>query len=241
VGFRYAPQRPLAIRDATLRIPAGTTVGLVGPSGSGKTTLVELMLGLLVPTSGFVAVDGIVLTDENRADWRETIGYVPQQSFLFDASLAENIAMATADARIDLGRLGEAVRLAQLDGLVSSLPNGSRELLGERGVRLSGGQRQRIGIARALYRRTSVLIFDEATNALDGMTENEIICTLEGLRGARTIILIAHRSRTVEACDLIVELADGALMGSGTYDELLGGPGGFRTLVHGNARPVRRL
>jgi ABC-type multidrug transport system fused ATPase/permease subunit len=239
VNFRYAADRPLAIRQATLRICAGTTVGLVGPSGSGKTTLAELILGLLAPTSGTIAIDGMVLDRSNHADWQATIGYVPQHPFLFDASLAENIALATAIEHIDFERLNEAVRLAQLDELVRTLPNAHAEIIGERGVRLSGGQRQRVGIARALYRRTSVLILDEATNALDGMTENEIMSTLERLRGAHTVILIAHRLRTVRACDLIFELDNGRVVGSGTFEELTRLSSGFQALLHGTGRPAR--
>jgi ABC-type multidrug transport system fused ATPase/permease subunit len=230
VDYRYAADRPLAIRGASLRIAAGATVGLVGPSGCGKTTLVELILGLLAPTAGTVSVDGMIIDRTNCATWQAAIGYVPQQSFLFDASLAENIALATAYEHIDFGRLQEAIRLAQLDEFVKTLPNGYREVIGERGVRLSGGQRQRVGIARALYRRTSVLILDEATNALDGMTENEIMATLEGLRGARTIILIAHRLSTVRQCDSIFALDGGMVVGSGSFEELLGGSAGFRPL-----------
>jgi ABC-type multidrug transport system fused ATPase/permease subunit len=238
VDFRYASDRPLAIRQATLRISAGTTVGLVGPSGSGKTTLAELILGLLAPTSGTIAVDGILLDMGNRAGWRATIGYVPQHPYLFDASLAENIALATKIEQIDFERLSDAVRLAQLDELVRAFPKGYAEIIGERGVRLSGGQRQRIGIARALYRRTSVLIFDEATNALDGMTENEIMSTLETLRGSHTVILIAHRMRTVRACDAIFELDNGRIIGSGTFEELTRLSSGFRSLLHDAARPA---
>jgi ATP-binding cassette, subfamily B, bacterial PglK len=230
VDFRYAAGRQLAIRSASLRIPAGATVGLVGPSGCGKTTLVELILGLLTPAAGTVSVDGVTIDSSNCAQWQSAVGYVPQQSYLFDASLAENIALATAYEHIDLERLDESLRLAQLDEFVKTLPNGHREVIGERGVRLSGGQRQRVGIARALYRRTSVLILDEATNALDGMTENEIMMTLEGLRDARTIILIAHRLSTVRQCDPIFALDGGMVIGSGSFEELLGGSAGFRSL-----------
>ena len=139
VDFRYAADRPLALRGVTLRIAAGTTVGLVGPSGCGKTTLVEIILGLLVPANGTVIVDGIAIDESTRAPWQAAIGYVPQQSYLFDASLAENVALATAYEHIDLEQLRESVRLAQLDEFVKTLPNGYREVIGERGVRLSGG------------------------------------------------------------------------------------------------------
>ena len=220
VSFSYGTDRPMAIRDVSMRITAGQTVGLIGVSGSGKTTLTELILGLLAPTSGTIAVDGEILTQDNRAQWRATIGYVPQHPFLFDASLAENVALATAPEDIDVARLKEAVNLAQLDDLVATFQNGFSEIVGERGAKLSGGQRQRVGIARALYRRTSVLILDEATNALDGLTESEILATLENLRGRRTIILIAHRLSTVRPCDIIYELDGGNIIKGGTFSDL---------------------
>jgi ABC-type bacteriocin/lantibiotic exporter with double-glycine peptidase domain len=194
---------------------------LIGPSGSGKTTLAELILGLLRPTSGTIAIDGAVLEPGNLADWQATVAYVPQRIFIFDATLAENIALAVGLDRIDEERLRTAVRLAQLEPLVASLPNGYREVLGEQGARLSGGQRQRIGIARALYRDASLLILDEATNALDRMTENEIMATLEALRGYRTILLIAHRLTPTLHCDLIVEIEKGAVVDSYSHNEFM--------------------
>jgi HlyD family secretion protein len=212
VGFRYSPERQPALAGVTLRIDAGSTVGLVGPSGSGKTTIAELILGLLVPTSGSITVDGTDLDENNRIDWQSTIAYVPQRIVLFDTSLAENIALAVGAERIDQHRLRSAVRLAQLESLVTSLPGGYQELLGEHGLRLSGGQRQRIGIARALYRNASTLILDEATNALDRLTEDEIMSTLEGLRGERTIILIAHRLSAALRCDRIITIDNGSVV-----------------------------
>jgi len=243
VRFRYAADRPEAIRGVNLNIPAGATVGLVGPSGSGKTTLAELILGLLSPTSGHIAVDGICLDEGNRADWQSTIAYVPQHAFLFDTSLAENVALATEFEQIDLERLGQVLRLAQLEEFVATLPRGYRELVGEHGVRLSGGQRQRVGLARALYRRASVLILDEPTSALDGLTEAEIMATIDTLRGVCTIILIAHRPSTVRPCDLVVELDAGTVVGTGTYGELMTQSERFSRLLHGEdfgpARAVR--
>jgi ATP-binding cassette, subfamily B, bacterial PglK len=212
VGFRYAPERQPALSGVTLRIDAGSTVGLVGPSGAGKTTIAELILGLLAPTTGTITVDGMQLDENNRIDWQSTIAYVPQRIFLFDTSLAENIALAVGAERIDQERLRSAVRLAQLESLVTTLPGGCQELLGEHGLRLSGGQRQRIGIARALYRNASVLILDEATNALDRLTEDEIMSTLEGLRGERTIVLIAHRLSAALRCDRIITLDNGSVV-----------------------------
>lgn len=243
VHFRYTAERPEAIRGVSLSIPAGATVGLVGPSGSGKTTLAELILGLLCPTSGQIVVDGTSLDEATRADWQSTVAYVPQHAFLFDTSLAENVALATEFEQIDLERLGQVLRLAQLEEFVATLPRGYRERVGEHGVRLSGGQRQRVGLARALYRRASVLVLDEPTSALDGLTEAEIMATIETLRGTCTIILVAHRPSTVRRCDLLVELEAGTVVGTGTYGELMARSERFGKLLHGEdfgpARAVR--
>jgi ATP-binding cassette, subfamily B, bacterial PglK len=243
VHFAYGGDRPPAIRGMQLTIPAGAVVAIVGPSGSGKTTLAELILGLFAPTDGVIEVDGIPLTAGNRADWQSTIAYVPQHIFLFDASLAENVAMATEFERIDLERLSHVLRLVRLDDFASTLPRGYRETVGEHGVRLSGGQRQRLGIARALYRCASLLVLDEPTSALDGLTESEVMETIEGLRGQCTIILIAHRPSAVRRCDLIFELSGGTLVAAGTYAELARQSERFERILHGAdaaaARPVR--
>jgi len=231
VSFRYAPDRAPAVARITCRIPARAAVGLVGANGSGKTTLVDLIAGLLVPDSGEVQVDGVVLSDTNRASWRSRIAYVPQHIFLLDTSIAQNIALGVPRDAIDRQRLLAAARLAQLDELVMTLPGHYDHIVGERGMRLSGGQRQRVGIARALYANASVLILDEATNALDGLTEHELIETLVRLRGLYTVILIAHHLSTLRACDLIFELQNGALIAQGSYQELLNSSQTFRRLA----------
>jgi ATP-binding cassette, subfamily B, bacterial PglK len=231
VWYRYAPDRSWALREVSLQIPCRAAVGIVGANGAGKSTLVDLVAGLLTPTAGTVEVDGCPLNDSNRAVWQERIAYVPQSIFLFDSSIAENIAVGMAADVIDEQRLHDAVRLAQLDELVTSLPRGLRQRIGERGVAVSGGQRQRIGIARALYRNASVLLLDEATNALDGLTEQDLVTTLGRLRGRYTILLIAHRMSTVRACDLIFYLDEGRIIGSGTYEGLLQNSEGFRRMA----------
>jgi ABC-type multidrug transport system fused ATPase/permease subunit len=231
--YRYAPDRAWALRGVSLRIPARATVGIVGANGSGKSTLVDLVAGLLAPSAGAVEVDGCPLDESNRAAWQSQLAYVPQNIFLLDASIAQNIALGVAVDAIDEVRLHEAVRLAQLNEFVVSLPYGYSQRIGERGVALSGGQRQRIGIARALYREAAVLLLDEATNALDGLTERELVSTLERLRGRYTIVLIAHRMSTVRACDLIFEVDGGTIHGSGTYEALLKSSQGFRRLAGG--------
>jgi ATP-binding cassette, subfamily B, bacterial PglK len=229
--FRYQPDMPFAADGVSLRIPARTAVGFVGPNGSGKTTLVDIIAGLLVPDVGHVEIDGARLDDSNRRNWQSRIGYVPQTVYLLDASIAQNIALGVPEAAIDRERLAAAVELAHLRDFVSSLPGGYDHRLGERGLRLSGGQRQRIGLARALYTDASFLILDEATNALDGLTEQELMATLWKLRGLRTILLIAHRLSTLRACDVIFEFEKGAITASGTYSELLGNSESFRRLV----------
>ncbi len=221
VSFRYDPARPLATDAVSLCIPARTAVGFVGTNGAGKTTLVDLIAGLLAPIAGRIVVDGVVLDDANRAGWRSRIAYVPQEIFLLDTTIAQNIALGVPASEIDRERLQAAVRLAQLDQLIAELPRGVDHVVGERGVRLSGGQRQRIGIARALYTDASVLILDEATDSLDGLTEQELMATIVRLRTRYTILLIAHRLGTVRTCDLIFEMERGKLVGSGTYGSLL--------------------
>jgi ATP-binding cassette, subfamily B, bacterial PglK len=231
VSFRYAPDQPWALRGVSLRVPARAAVGIVGVNGSGKTTLVDVIVGLLVPSEGRVEVDGSALNETNRAAWQSRIAYVPQNVFLLDSSIAQNIALGIPDADINRHRLLEATRLAQLDEFIKTLPAGYDHRVGERGIQLSGGQRQRIGIARALYREATVLMFDEATSALDGLTEQELMATLGRLRGRYTTILVAHRMTTVRSCDIIFELENGKITGSGTYDGLLKSSAVFRRMT----------
>jgi HlyD family secretion protein len=221
VSFRYAASGPFAIRDTELRIPAGAMVGLIGSNGSGKTTLVDIILGLLIPETGRLEVDGETIDNANRAAWQSRLAYVPQNPFLLDATIAQNIALGIPRRLVDQDRVREAARLAQLDHFVGRLPHGLEERVGERGFRLSGGQRQRIAMARALYRDASVLIMDEATSALDKPTEQDILDTLRSLRGNRTIILVAHRLSVLRRCDVVFELDGGMLIRSGSCEELM--------------------
>ena len=213
--FRYGADRPPALQDIDLRIPARAIVGLIGANGSGKTTLMDLIAGLLAPTAGEIRIDGALLDDASRPAWRSRIAYVPQSTFILDASIAENIAFGVGRSAIDMRRLAEAARLAQLRELVEALPGGYDHRAGERGIVLSAGQRQRIGIARALYRDRPVLLLDEATSALDEAAETELIATLAGLRGRCTVILIAHGARMVRSCDAVFELDRGRIRGGG--------------------------
>ncbi|MDE2451442.1 MAG: ABC transporter ATP-binding protein, partial [Gammaproteobacteria bacterium] len=225
VSFRYAPDAAAAVAGLTLRIPAGAIVGLVGDNGSGKTTLLDILAGLLVPESGVVAVDGIPIDAATRAAWQATIAYVPQQIFLLDATLEENIALGAALGAHDRERLHTAMALAHLQECAAGVAEGDSARLGERGARLSGGQRQRVAIARALYREASVLIMDEATSELDEAAEQGIIDALGALRAGRTVILTAHRLSSLKHCDVIFELEGGRLARSWTYEELQAAPG----------------
>jgi ABC-type multidrug transport system fused ATPase/permease subunit len=219
VSFTYEGWSAPVLRDVDLTIHRGEAFAIVGPSGAGKSTLVDLLLGLLVPTSGRVRVDGTDIHDDLPA-WRACLGYVPQEIFLTDDTIRRNVAFAIPDDRIDDAAVRMAVRLARLDRMIASLPDGLDTLVGERGVRLSGGERQRVAIARALYHQPDVILFDEATANLDIATEREIMDDLEALAGERTLILVSHRPETVERCDRLVLLRAGRIEATGTYEKL---------------------
>jgi ATP-binding cassette, subfamily B, bacterial PglK len=218
-GFRYERSDRDALQDISLVIRPGEQIGICGPTGGGKTTLTDLITGLLQPSSGRVTIDGQDLAEVERR-WQANLGIVAQMVFLTDDTLRRNIALGVPDHRIDDGALLEAVTLAQLDRFVAELPDGLDTKVGERGVRVSGGQRQRIAIARALYRKPEVMIFDEGTSALDNATEAQMMAAIEQLRGDHTVILVAHRLSTVRNSDRIVFLEHGQITGLGTYDEL---------------------
>lgn len=219
VSYQYPEARSWALRRVNMQVRPGQSVGLIGPTGGGKSTLVDIFLGLLEPTEGHVTVDGLDL--HYRADaWRENLGVVPQMVFLIDDSLRANIALGVPAGEIDESALWEAVSMAQLEGFVASLPDGLDTVIGERGVRVSGGQRQRLAIARALYRRPTVLVFDEGTSALDAETEETLMGALDQLRGERTIITVAHRLTTVADCDTVFLLREGEIVDQGPLAEL---------------------
>ncbi|MFG5117127.1 ABC transporter ATP-binding protein [Methylorubrum sp. POS3] len=214
VGFDYEPGRP-TLHALDLTILAHTTVGLVGRTGSGKSTLVGLILGILSPTQGRVLIDGCPLGPETLPAWQNRIGYVPQDVFLIDGTVAENIALGLPPDRIDPDAIERAARLAGIHEMIAGLPEGYRTGVGERGARLSGGQRQRIGIARALYHDPDVIVFDEATSALDGETEAAVMGALSALAGTRTIIMIAHRLSSLRRADTVFVLEAGNIIASG--------------------------
>ena len=211
VSFSYAGADGPALRDVDLVIPRGARVGISGPTGSGKSTLVDLILGLLAPTSGRILVDGTSLdTPERVRAWQANIGYVPQSIFIADDTIAANIAFGRPPEEVDRAAVERAARAAQLhDFIVSELPGGYDATVGERGVRLSGGQRQRLGLARALYDEPAVIVLDEATSALDEATEDAVMAAINALGEEITVIMIAHRLRTLEGCGIVVEVAAG--------------------------------
>ena len=219
-----------ALQDVNLVIHRGESVGIVGPTGAGKTTLVDLIIGLAAPQGGRITIDGRDLQEIGPA-WRRQIGYVPQTIYLVDDSIRRNVALGLPDDQIDEQRLWSAVRMANLEDVVRSLPLGLEAGVGERGLRLSGGQRQRIGIARALYHNPAVLVFDEATSALDSETEADVIHAIEALQGEKTLIVIAHRLSTVRRCQRLVFLRDGRIQVTGRFDELLRASEEFRTMA----------
>jgi ABC-type multidrug transport system fused ATPase/permease subunit len=232
IVYRYPNAATPALKGISLSIPAKSTVGLVGATGSGKTTMVDLILGLLDAQEGTLAIDGQPITDHNKRAWQRAIGYVPQQIYLADDTVAANIAFGIEPQQIDQAAVERAGKIANLHEFVTNdLPQGYATTVGERGVRLSGGQRQRIGIARALYDNPQVLILDEATSALDNLTEQAVMEAVHNLGHEITIILIAHRLSTVRECDQIFLLEKGELKGSGVYDELRSNSEQFRKLA----------
>jgi ATP-binding cassette subfamily C protein len=220
LSYKYNGAKSNVIDDISLILPRGKSIAFVGTSGAGKTTLANLILGLLKPTNGSILFNDYDV-NQYQVQWRNLVGYVPQLIYLTDASIKENIALGLEDKDIDESRIWEVINSVYLDGLVKTLPNGLNTLIGENGVRLSGGQRQRLGIARALYHRPEILIFDEATSSLDNETEKEVNAAIESLSKATTLIIIAHRLSTIKKCDCIYLLKYGKIIAAGTFEELL--------------------
>ncbi|BCQ01768.1 ABC transporter ATP-binding protein [Cutibacterium avidum] len=218
LSFHYE-DGPLVLDDISLTIPVGQSVALAGSSGAGKSTLVDLILGLRSPSDGAIRSDGTDIASA-MASWRKNIAVVPQEVFLLDASLAENIAFDQPRDEIEEAKLSRVIKQAQLDDLIDDLPDGVDTAIGERGSRLSGGQRQRVGIARALYREPELLIMDEATSALDNETEHRITQTIESLHGKMTMIIVAHRLSTVRNVDKVIFFSHGKIDASGTFEEV---------------------
>jgi len=220
INFSYPNIKSPALKNLSLKIRNGESIGLIGPSGSGKTTLVDVLLGLLEPQKGEVYYNGIPLKD-SLSEWRSQIAYLPQQVFLIDATLRQNVALGMEDKEIDDLQVKKALHQSRLDDLVEQLPQGVETLLGERGIRLSGGQRQRVALARAFYYGRKVLVMDEATSSLDNETELEIVEEIKHLKGKISMIVIAHRLTTVQDCDQIYKLKNGQIVDSGDYGKVV--------------------
>jgi len=206
VTYRYPESENDVIKELSLMIEKNESIGIAGPSGSGKSTLVDLILGLHAPSAGIIKVDSAPITSENISSWRSMIGYVPQDIYLLDDTIAANIAFGIDTQKIDSKALEEAARGAHILDFIRALPEGFNTVVGERGVRLSGGQRQRIGVARALYHAPEILVLDEATSALDHDTEKAVMETITLLKGKLTIIIIAHRLSTLEHCSRVLRM-----------------------------------
>lgn len=219
VSFTFPGSASDAVREARLEIRLGSTVGIAGASGAGKSTLVDLILGLLTPTSGSIRIDDKDLSGVLRA-WRSHVGYVPQEVTLFDGTIAQNIALSWNED-FDLERVEQAARRAQLWDVVEARSDGLQTRVGERGLTLSGGQRQRLGIARALYSDPLILVLDEATSALDTKTEADVAAAIRELRGDVTVIAVAHRLSTIRDSDQIIFMQDGSVGAHGTFDEVV--------------------
>ncbi len=220
VTFQYPTANEPSLQDVSLIVRRGEAVGFVGPSGAGKSTLVDVILGLFAPTTGAVIVDGEDV-QQNLRNWQNQIGYVPQSIYLTDDTLRRNVAFGLGDENIDENSVRNAIRLAQLEEFVFSLPENLDTVVGERGVRLSGGQRQRIGIARALYHNPSILVLDEATSSLDTPTEHGVMQAVQALQGSKTVIIVAHRLSTVEYCDRLYRIETSRITEEGTFDEVV--------------------
>lgn len=221
VSFQYPHGDKQILCDFSLKIKKGETIGIIGTSGSGKTTLINVILGFLKPTQGKIILDDVAVQEENLTAFRNLIGYVKQNVFILDGNILQNIALGVPDAEIDMQKMETAVKMAKLESIVNVLPKGLKTHIGEQGSKLSGGQKQRIAIARALYHNAEILVFDEATSALDNETEKEITEAIETLIGSKTMIIVAHRYSTLKNCNRIIEMKDGKILNTMTYEQLI--------------------
>jgi len=210
VDFKYPNSNKNTLENINIKIKKGETIGIIGKSGGGKSTLINIITGLIQSDSGSILIDGKEV-DTKSLNWHSKIGYVPQNIYLLDDTIANNIAFGLEESKINNSAIKEAIISANLEDLIFSMPKGTNSIVGERGVNLSGGQIQRIGIARAMYNNPEILIFDEATSALDSINENAIMNSINKLKRKKTIIIISHRISTLAQCDTIYEMEDGAL------------------------------
>ena len=221
IGFSYAKNLPLVLDGINLKLTKGSRIGFIGVTGSGKSTLLDIIMGLLTPTTGEIVIDGHPITIENKREWQAHIAHVPQNIYLSDGTIEENIAFGIPKEKINHHQVEKAAKQAQISELIEGWQEGYKTFVGERGAKLSGGQRQRIGIARALYKKADVLIFDEATSALDNSTEKAVMQSIKGLGKELTVLIIAHRLTTIKDCDQIVKLEKNKIS-VGSYQEMIG-------------------
>ena len=221
LSFRYTQESPWVLKNINLSLKKGSRIGFIGSTGSGKSTLLDIVMGLLPATEGDLFIDQQPIDNKSRRSWQMNIAHVPQNIYLSDNSIEENIAFGVSKDKIDHQRVRKAAQQAQIAQLIEQWQEGYQTFVGERGVRLSGGQRQRIGIARALYKKASVLIFDEATSALDNETEREVMEAIKDLGGEITVLIIAHRLTTLRDCDMVVKLGSNHALSTGSYQEIV--------------------
>ena len=222
LNFRYSEDLPWVLKNVSFTLKKGSRVGFVGVTGSGKSTLLDIIMGLLPPTESGLMIDNQVINNQNRRAWQANIAHVPQNIYLSDSTIEENIAFGIPKNKINRQQVEQAAKQAQIAELIEQCKDGYQTFVGERGVRLSGGQRQRIGIARALYKQANVLIFDEATSALDNETEQAVMKAIDDLGEEITILIIAHRLTTLKGCGQIIKLEKDFNIKTGTYDEIVG-------------------
>jgi ABC-type branched-subunit amino acid transport system ATPase component len=235
VNFSYDNIKKTTLKNISCTFPAFFKIGILGATGSGKTTLVDIILGLLDIKQGTLKVDEKLIDQNNKIAWQKSIGYVPQQVYLSDANIRENIAFGIDPKNIDQHSIEECAKMANLhDFIINELPQGYDTFVGERGARISGGQKQRIGIARALYRNPQLIILDEATNSLDNETERSIINAIDNLKYKITIVIISHRLSTIKNCDLIYFLEDGEIKAHGNYQDLMQSCASFKKMLQSN-------
>jgi len=221
LNFRYSEDSPWVLKNINLSLKKGSRIGFMGVTGSGKSTLLDIIMGLLPATEGELMIDNQTINNQNRRVWQAHIAHVPQNIYLSDSTIEENIAFGIAKELIDRQRVKKAAQQAQIAVLIEEWKDGYQTFVGERGIRLSGGQRQRIGIARALYKQANVLIFDEATSALDNETEQAVMDVIEDLGEEVTILIIAHRLTTLKGCDKIVKIANTGQLSIGKYEDII--------------------
>ena len=237
VNFKYLHDKKkdsFNLVNLNFSIKKNETIGIVGRSGSGKSTIIDLIAGLILPDKGEILIDEKKVTEDNKFFWQKNISLVSQSIYLADSSIKENIAFGIPYEEIDNKKINETIEKSQISDFVNQLPNGIDTIIGERGVQLSGGQRQRIGIARSLYYESNLIIFDEATSSLDGLTEEAVIKSINNIQNIKTVVIVAHRLASVKNCHKIYFIDKGKIIDSGTFDELINKNESFRKMANVN-------